>query len=172
MVLGFVISNETPMAWIMVLTAIYGAGIGFVVSQLTNVILVEVPPRFAGVASGATNTSRQVGAALGITVLGLAVTLAVSAAGRAALGSEIVVSPQLQPELVRYFDRGVGGELPDGIEPGSALAAQIHEVIRRGLASGASAGAFTTAAFAFLGAICSLRIPPHRPSHAEASGRA
>ena len=50
----------------------YGIGIGFATAQLGNVTLAEIPTRIAGVASGANNTVRQVGAALGIAVVGAA----------------------------------------------------------------------------------------------------
>jgi hypothetical protein len=53
---------------------IYGLGAGFAFSQLTNVILSEIPADKAGVASGANTTVRQVGNALGIAVLGTIVT--------------------------------------------------------------------------------------------------
>jgi EmrB/QacA subfamily drug resistance transporter len=45
---------------------VFGLGVGFASSQLTNVILSDVDPEKAGVASGANTTVRQVGLALGI----------------------------------------------------------------------------------------------------------
>ncbi len=45
---------------------IFGLGVGFASSQLTNVILSDIDPEKAGVASGANTTVRQVGLALGI----------------------------------------------------------------------------------------------------------
>ncbi len=50
--------------------ALFGFGIGFASSQLTNVILSDVPADKAGVASGTNSTVRQVGAALGVAVVG------------------------------------------------------------------------------------------------------
>ncbi len=50
----------------------YGIGLGFATAQLGNVTLEEVPPAVAGVASGVSSTVRQVGAALGIAVVGAA----------------------------------------------------------------------------------------------------
>ena len=48
----------------------FGLGIGFAGSQLTNVILSEIPNERSGAASGANTTVRQLGAALGIAVIG------------------------------------------------------------------------------------------------------
>ena len=45
---------------------IFGLGVGFASSQLTNVILSDIKPEKTGVASGANTTVRQVGLALGI----------------------------------------------------------------------------------------------------------
>jgi hypothetical protein len=50
--------------------AFYGTGIGFAGAQLTNVVLSEIPNESSGVASGANTTVRQVGAALGVAVIG------------------------------------------------------------------------------------------------------
>src|SRR3954447_16455164 len=48
----------------------FGVGLGFASSQLTNVVLSDIPKEHAGAASGANTTVRQIGAALGIAVIG------------------------------------------------------------------------------------------------------
>lgn len=64
------ISNEggwwSIAGWLLV----YGLGVGLATAQLTNVIMVDVPIEQAGQASGTQSTTRQVGSALGIAVLG------------------------------------------------------------------------------------------------------
>ena len=55
--------------------AFYGIGIGFAGAQLTNVVLSEVPKESSGVASGANTTMRQVGAALGVAIIGSILTV-------------------------------------------------------------------------------------------------
>lgn len=49
---------------------VYGAGVGLATAQLTGIILAEVPTAQSGQASGTQSTTRQVGAALGIAILG------------------------------------------------------------------------------------------------------
>src|SRR5207302_5449820 len=49
---------------------VFSLGLGFASSQLTNVVLSEIEQRHAGAASGANTTVRQMGAALGIAVIG------------------------------------------------------------------------------------------------------
>ena len=51
-------------------SVLFGIGVGFASSQLTNVILSDIDREKAGVASGTNTTVRQVGAALGIAVIG------------------------------------------------------------------------------------------------------
>jgi predicted MFS family arabinose efflux permease len=49
---------------------IYGVGLGLTTAQLTNIVLRDVPPARAGLASGTQSTARQVGSALGIALIG------------------------------------------------------------------------------------------------------
>ena len=49
---------------------LFGIGYGFASSQLVNVVLSDVSREKAGVASAANTTARQVGAALGVAVMG------------------------------------------------------------------------------------------------------
>ncbi|MER6948586.1 MFS transporter [Nonomuraea sp. NPDC000554] len=56
----------TLVPWLVV----YGFGVGFASAQLPNVMLAGVPSRQSGVASGLQSAIRQLGAAVGIAVLG------------------------------------------------------------------------------------------------------
>jgi MFS family permease len=49
--------------------ALFGVGIGFAGSQLTNVILSDIPPEKSGAASGANTTVRMIGSSLGIAIM-------------------------------------------------------------------------------------------------------
>ncbi|MEP7288759.1 MAG: MFS transporter [Chloroflexota bacterium] len=49
---------------------LYGVGVGLAVAQLANIVLSDIPQNKAGVASGATNTLRQLGGSLGIAIIG------------------------------------------------------------------------------------------------------
>jgi len=69
-VVAVMISTHTTLLALLPGSALFGIGVGFASSQLTNVILSEVDRDKAGVASGTNTTVRQVGAALGIAVIG------------------------------------------------------------------------------------------------------
>ena len=68
--LGLSLSTDVSFwlmgAWLFV----YGMGVGMATAQLTGVILTDVPVAASGQASGIQSTSRQVGSALGIAILG------------------------------------------------------------------------------------------------------
>ena len=60
---------------------VYGVGVGLASAQLTSVVLAEVPAAESGQASGMQSTFRQIGAAMGIALLG---SIYVGALGSAA----------------------------------------------------------------------------------------
>ncbi len=49
---------------------LYGVGVGLAIAQLANIVLSDIPMEKVGVASGANNTIRQLGASLGIAIIG------------------------------------------------------------------------------------------------------
>ncbi|MEO8392028.1 MAG: MFS transporter [Chloroflexota bacterium] len=61
---------EQPLSALTPALILYGAGFGLSIAQLANLVLSDIPGNKAGVASGAVNTIRQVGAALGIALIG------------------------------------------------------------------------------------------------------
>lgn len=68
--LSRILYHDTPLPSITPPLIVYGVGFGLSIAQLANLVLSDIPFNKAGVASGATNTIRQIGAALGIAVLG------------------------------------------------------------------------------------------------------
>ncbi len=61
---------DAPLSAITPPLMVYGAGFGLSIAQIANLVLSDIPFNKAGVASGATNTIRQIGAALGIAIIG------------------------------------------------------------------------------------------------------
>jgi len=136
---------------------LYGVGLGLASAQLTSVCLAEVPPGRAGQASGIQSTSRQVGAALGIAIVG-----AVFAAG---LGRETAhrlagtsLSPERQAAVVQELRDSAGTHARE-LErtPGMRAAAQAAE---HGLAAAARQAVLATAAVLALGLAAGMRLRP------------
>lgn len=65
---------------------VYGTGVGLATAQLTGVVLVDVPVADSGQGSGTQSTSRQVGSAFGIAILGTVLFTTLGARLAAKLG--------------------------------------------------------------------------------------
>ncbi|MEO6123981.1 MAG: MFS transporter [Ilumatobacteraceae bacterium] len=143
--------------------AVFGIGLGFASSQLTSVILSEIAIDRSGVASGASSTARQIGAALGAAVIGSLITVqttnnAVSALGgmtdlpdearTAALAGVRAFGPSFRPTATLPLDQ----------------IARIEAVIGQSLADATRIALAFAAALVALGALASFLIPRHHPS--------
>jgi EmrB/QacA subfamily drug resistance transporter len=64
------ITRTTPPAYLFVAYAVFGLGSGLVNPPITNTAISGMPPAQAGVAAAVASTSRQVGATLGVAILG------------------------------------------------------------------------------------------------------
>lgn len=69
-VIALVVGVDTPWFAVAGGLLLYGFGVGLATAQLTGVILADVPVERSGQGSGTQSTSRQVGSALGIAILG------------------------------------------------------------------------------------------------------
>ncbi|MGZ8751338.1 MAG: MFS transporter, partial [Pseudonocardia sp.] len=65
---------DTPLLLVVAAYVVFGIGFGMVNAPITNTAVSGMPVTQAGVAAGVASTSRQVGSALGVAVLGSLVT--------------------------------------------------------------------------------------------------
>jgi MFS family permease len=65
-----VLSPSPPYLWLATALALTGIGMGTCVVPITSSVLAAVPPERSGMAASTTNTSREVGTAMGVAVLG------------------------------------------------------------------------------------------------------
>jgi hypothetical protein len=72
------LTNATPMSWLIIAYVIFGIGFGLVNAPITNTAVSGMPRTQAGVAAAVASTSRQVGASLGVAVVGSAVLSALA----------------------------------------------------------------------------------------------
>jgi len=70
---------STPLVLLFVAYVVFGVGFGLINAPITNAAVSGMPVAQAGVAAGVASTSRQVGSALGVAVLGSLVTAQVGA---------------------------------------------------------------------------------------------
>jgi len=73
------VSDFTPFSWLFAAYVVFGIGFGFVNAPITNAAVSGMPRAQAGVASAIASTSRQIGATLGVAVVGALVTSKVGA---------------------------------------------------------------------------------------------
>jgi MFS transporter, DHA2 family, methylenomycin A resistance protein len=124
------LSVDAAYAQAVVGYLLVGLGFGLVVPSVSSAAMSAVPPAHSGVGSGVLNASRQVGAAVGLAVLG---SISVAAVARTWTGPEALVQ------------RVAGGEL-DGAAAHDAFVAGLHA----GLWT-AAAALLAVVAVAFLG---------------------
>ena len=65
---------NTSLVWLLASYVVFGLGFGLVNAPITNTALSGMPRSQAGVAAAIASTSRQVGAALGVAVVGSALS--------------------------------------------------------------------------------------------------
>ncbi|HEY3722950.1 MAG TPA: MFS transporter [Acidimicrobiia bacterium] len=152
---------------------VFGIGIGFAGSQLTNVILSEIPNERSGAASGANTTVRQLGAALGIAVIG-------------ALLTSVTISHALQSVRASRLSGAFKGTVERGLHTngvnfapprGASIAdvAELRHVVESAVAAGTRSALTFATVVVVIGAFVSLLIPkikvPTRPDEEAALER-
>ena len=138
---------------------LFGVGIGFASSQLTNVILSEISKDKSGVASGANTTVRQTGNALGTAVIGSVLTAQTvrhaSAQVRASTALPAAVKAQA---LAQLKSLGANYSPPAGL-PGHQFGILSH-ALAGAVAAGIRPAMLFAAGVVACGAVLSLLIPP------------
>ncbi|MDT4947846.1 MAG: hypothetical protein QOJ37_441 [Pseudonocardiales bacterium] len=105
--------------WLLALAlALAGLGFGITVVPLTSAVLSHVPARHSGMAASATNTARQLGAVVGVAVLGA------------------IINSHLTNSVSRLFDQS---------PLLSALAPSAKEQVLKILETGGASGSFSLA---------------------------
>jgi len=141
---------------------VFGAGIGFASSQLTNVILSEIPVAKSGVASGANSTARQIGSALGGAVIGSLIAVRTTTHAVAALAADRTLSPAVRAQAT-------GGLRADGpsFSPAGGLAradvARLDSILSHALSDATRTALLAGTAVVVAGALLSFLMPRGEP---------
>ena len=154
---GLAIFLRPDSTWLTTtpLLLIYGIGVGFATAQLTGVVLTDVPLARSGEGSGIQSTSRQVGSALGIAILGTVLFATLGARYDAAL-ADLGVSEAQRVQLVDAVKDSAGAAIPGlAANPGTAAAA---EPARVAFTAASRVAALTAAGFLVIGLVASLSL--------------
>jgi EmrB/QacA subfamily drug resistance transporter len=145
---------------------LYGVGLGLTTAQLTNIILRDVPPARAGLASGTQSTARQVGSAVGIALIGTVFATSLSHVMTARLYDAGVASAQGGAYASRLRDSA--GTSARELRHGDP---RVERAADESLAVATDRAAFATAGLLGLGFVLTLglRQPPEpRPAESPA----
>jgi EmrB/QacA subfamily drug resistance transporter len=169
-VVALMISTHTTLLALLPGSALFGVGVGFASSQLTNVILSDIDKAKAGVASGTNTTVRQVGAALGIAVIGS--LLNAQTVKHAVRGVRtITLSHGLRATTIAGIRaKGVNFAPVSGTPHPQAVA--LTHALEHSVVAGARPALLFAAAVVTLGAFLSLLIPNIGPLAVPAEGSA
>ena len=151
-IVGLVISPDTPWWAICAGLFVYGFGVGLATAQLTGVVLADVPVERSGQASGTQSTSRQVGSALGIAILGTILFASLGGILAARLPDSI---PAAQRDaIVDAVVESSGGAIPGlgARSPGAEAAA------KEAFSDATRAAAFSAAGALALGLVATLTL--------------
>jgi EmrB/QacA subfamily drug resistance transporter len=130
---------------------LFGLGVGFASSQLTNVILFDVEPDKAGAASGANSTVRQVGSALGVAIIGSVLSTQIKRHAESAI-SATALPPALKARALKQVYRGGVGS--------SAAPPALQRAVESAVAAASRPSLLLAAGIVVVGAGLSFLIPP------------
>ncbi|WP_194396658.1 MFS transporter [Microbacterium atlanticum] len=152
---GLVIAPDA--SWVPLVPAlfVYGLGVGLATAQLTGVVLADVPAAEGGQASGTQSTARQLGAALGIAVLGTVLFSTTSAVLTASLDERGIPAAQRDQVVTAVVD-SAGGAIA-GLA-GSPQTAPLAEDARAAFSAGTKYASFTAAGFLAVGLLATLSL--------------
>jgi MFS family permease len=140
---------------------IYGLGVGIAGAQLASTIMVDVPPAQAGQASGMQSTARQLGAALGIAILGTVYAVSLGGLAEDGLAELVVLDASARERIVtRVVDSA--GWYVEALRYWHPSYAPVVERIDQAIAGAAARAGTAALAFFLVGVVQALRLPPSR----------
>lgn len=169
-VAGVAVTIGPDAAWgpLIPFLFVYGIGVGLATAQLTGVVLAEVPPSESGAASGTQSTSRQLGAALGVAILGTVLFSTTSSVLTSALDDRDLPAEQRDQVVSQVVDSAGAAIL--GLEQ-SPQTQDIAADARAAFSDGTRAAAFTAAGFLALGLASTLTLGAAASSTGERGRR-
>ncbi|MBX3100524.1 MAG: DHA2 family efflux MFS transporter permease subunit [Salinibacterium sp.] len=133
---------------------VYGFGVGSATAQLTGVILKDVPLDQSGQGSGTQSTSRQVGSALGIAILGTILFTSLGSGLTARLDDQGQLPAAVQQQIVDAVVGSAGTAIPSL----DAKSPAVADDARAAFSDATRYSALSAAGFLGLGFLATLRL--------------
>ena len=140
---------------------VYGIGVGFATAQLTSLILADVPAAQSGEGSAIQSTSRQVGSALGIAILGTVLTAGLASGTKERLAAVPSFGPERAAAVAQAVKESGGAVLPAFRRSPVMRPAVVP--IEEAFVESARRSAFIAAGFLVVGLVASFRLTPRKP---------
>ena len=153
--IGLMISPDASGWSIVPFLTVYGMGVGFATAQLTGVVLKDVPVAASGQGSGTSSTSRQIGSALGIAVIGTILFSTAQFSLQAALEKRNVPDDIAAPIVAAVID-SAGGAI-SGLEANPATA-EFAADAKQALSAGTTSAAYLAAGFLAVALVASFSL--------------
>jgi MFS transporter, DHA2 family, multidrug resistance protein len=156
------VDEGTPLALLVAATIVFGLGEAPVFTLINDLILGAVPPERAGAAAAVSETSSELGGALGIAVLG--------SVGTALYRGEVMdaVPPEVPTQAAEAARETLGGAVAAAEQLPEPLAGQLLETAREAFVQGLQVTALTSAALAAAMAVfAALLLRRATPGHHE-----
>jgi EmrB/QacA subfamily drug resistance transporter len=160
--LSRILAVDMPFVVVVPMLLLYGVGTGLATAQLANITLSDIPREQVGAGSGANNTVRQVGSAIGVAILGAILAAQIATVGQAELTASAVVPPPAKPAIAQVLDNGLSGDAPQGMDARTAsspVGRAVQQIVDDSITEGTRAAAVAAAIFVVFGALSSLLIP-------------
>ncbi|KQR38741.1 DHA2 family efflux MFS transporter permease subunit [Microbacterium sp. Leaf159] len=152
---GFVIAPDASWVPLIPFLFVYGLGVGLATAQLTGVVLADVPVADSGAASGTQSTSRQLGAALGVAVLGTVLFTSTAGILASSLDDRGLSADQRDQVVSSVVDSA--GAAIGGLEANPETAA-IADDAKAAFSDGTRFAAWTAAGFLTLGLLSTISL--------------
>ncbi len=162
--LGLLIDNDTAWFVLAPFLFLYGCGVGLATAQLTSVVLRDVPVASSGQASGLQSTVRQLGAAMGIALLGSVYGFTLYSHAEKNLSNVTGLSSSQQKRIVLSAVK-TGGVKPDyesiklDGQGARRLRRQADHAVESAVISASKSTSYGAAIFIALGMVAATRIP-------------
>ena len=145
---GLIIAPTAAWGWLIPALFVYGFGVGLATAQLTGVILVDIPVEMSGQGSGTQSTSRQVGSALGVAILGTILFTSTAAILTSELQDQNLPAGQIDQVVSAVVDSA--GAAIAGLEA-DPQTAEIADAAKSAFSDGTRLSAFVAAGFLVVG---------------------
>ncbi|WP_084003180.1 MFS transporter [Agromyces aureus] len=164
---GLVIAPDATWQWLLPALFVYGFGVGLATAQLTGVVLQDVPVADSGAGSGTQSTSRQLGSALGIAILGTVLFTTTANVLDASLDERGLPDAQREQTVSAVVDSA--GAAIAGLEANPETA-EIGADAAEAFSTGTRYAAFAAAGFLVVGFFATLSLGSGRRDEHEDEG--